>query len=404
MSTFGQYVFRCTLKPLAIALSIALLVLLLERMLRLLDVVLGSRGSLSVLLEMLAFLVPHYMGLGLPAAFFLGIVLAFNRLNRDSELDAFGATGVGLHLLLRPIMGLAILLTLLTALIFGFLQPYARYTYRALIHDVSRGIVNLHLQEGVFRRVEGGVLMADRIARDGRSFSRVFVHREDGDGESLTITASRGAMVAAGGGGPTFLALSDGIRLRVRPADPLAAQDSGHRVDSARFDRVETTLDRNPIEAFRARGEDERELTLTEVWRARASPPEGVTPGEMISEFNDRLVRIFATLFLPFFALPLAIQSRRQQRSYGMVIGLVVLVAYNHLLSVSETLVAGERIQPFFGQWGLFLLFAAGSCAMFYRAAFTVGRGLHPADLLRPRGFLKRLFGVQIASSKGLSG
>ena len=61
MTTLNAYVLRLTVKPLFVAVLIELLLLLVERMLRLLDLVLGSKGSLDVLIKLLTFLVPHYM-------------------------------------------------------------------------------------------------------------------------------------------------------------------------------------------------------------------------------------------------------------------------------------------------------------------------------------------------------
>src|SRR3546814_1662793 len=70
-----------------------------------------SSDLLTLLLQMLAFLVPHYMALALPAAFFLGVLLAFSRLHQNRELDALGSAGIGLRRLLSPVLLLALVLT-----------------------------------------------------------------------------------------------------------------------------------------------------------------------------------------------------------------------------------------------------------------------------------------------------
>ena len=92
-----RYVLRQVAKPLVTAMTIGLLVLLAERMVRLLDTTLGKKNSFGVVFEMLAYLAPHYLGLALPAALFLGLLFGFNRMSRDSEVDAFLASGVGVH-------------------------------------------------------------------------------------------------------------------------------------------------------------------------------------------------------------------------------------------------------------------------------------------------------------------
>ena len=132
-----RYVIGQVIMPLAIAMAIGLLVLLSERLVRLLDVTLGKKNSFAVIFEMLGYLVPHYLGLALPAALFLGLLFGFNKMSKDSEIDAFLAGGAGLHRLARPVIGLSIILSLISFAIFGWLQPHTRYAYRAVLFSVK---------------------------------------------------------------------------------------------------------------------------------------------------------------------------------------------------------------------------------------------------------------------------
>src|SRR3546814_9092453 len=66
------------------------------------------------------------------------------------------------------------------------------------------------------------------------------------------------------------------------------------------FSRSQIPSDLAGREGFRPRGEDERELTLTELWQQRDTPPPGVSTAEMMAAFHDRVVRSLSVLFLPF--------------------------------------------------------------------------------------------------------
>ena len=125
----------------------ALIALLAERTLRVIDLVVGWRGSLFVVFEMLGYLIPHYMGLALPVAFFLGILLTFSRLSREGELAAIYASGAGLPQLLRPILVAALVLAVIVALLVSVLQPYARYAYRAATYALTNASFTTLLQE-----------------------------------------------------------------------------------------------------------------------------------------------------------------------------------------------------------------------------------------------------------------
>ena len=272
MSTVSSYILRQISKPLAVAIIIALMVLLVERMLRLLDLVFDSRGSIFALLRMLAYLVPHYMALALPVAFFLGMLLAFSNLQQRSELDAFGAAGIGLQRLIRPALMLAIFLGGLSAFSFGVVQPHARYTYRAMVHDVSETSVNAYLQERVFMEAGQATFMAEEINRGGRSFSRIFIYQEGEDGRSSVTTARRGTLSGSLDGVENNLLLEEGVRLRSDIPGSGATDENG-KTDTLNFDQFQMPIDLGKQKLFRLRGIDERELTLKELWQYRNRPP-----------------------------------------------------------------------------------------------------------------------------------
>ncbi len=89
--------------PLLTALGAGLSVLCAERIVQVLDVTLGNRNSFGVVLELLAYWMPHYIGLAAPVALYLGLLFGFNKMSKDSELDAFLAAGISLGRLTRPV-------------------------------------------------------------------------------------------------------------------------------------------------------------------------------------------------------------------------------------------------------------------------------------------------------------
>ena len=75
---------------------------------------------------------------------------------------------------------------------------------------------------------------------------------------------------------------------------------------------------------------------------------------------------------LPLMAIPLAIDRVRGQRSYGLVVGLAMLIAYHQLLQLGEALADNDRIPSWAGLWLPYLAFAGISLTMFLRAARKV--------------------------------
>lgn len=370
MSIYSRYLLAQIARPMVTAILVALIALLAERTLRVIDLVVGWRGSLFVVFEMLGYLIPHYMGLALPVAFFLGILLTFSRLSREGELAAMNASGAGLPQLLRPILGASLVLALTVTVLVSLLQPYARYAYRAATYALTNASFTTLLQDGLFTTLGDTTYMVDHISDDKREMTGVFLY-QDGEGkDAITITAASGEAERQGPTEPIILRLHNGLQQLV-PKGGGASTRSGGTPVIVRFRNFETALT-DPAEDFRPRGEDEREMTLPELWRASENLPPDVDPWEISSELNGRLVRILILPILPLMAIPLAIDRVRGQRSYGLVLGLAMLIAFHQVLQVGEALADNNKVSAWVGLWLPFAVFSVLSIVMFLRAARRV--------------------------------
>ena len=246
MKTIDRYVLTKTLGPLFACIAIALIAMLLERMLRLLDFMLDKGGPFYLVLKMLANLIPHYLGLAIPAAFFVGMLLAVMRLSGDSELDAIHAMGVGLRRLLLPLVGLAVVLLVATAVIIGMLQPYTRYAYRALVYTATHTVWNSALERGTFFTGLGNVaIMVDDIADGGRTLTGIFLHRTEDDGSTTTISAEQGQLFR--------LKKDFSLDLQLIKGSWIRCDRKGEHCTVLNFDKSDVPLDmaQGPVHAVR---------------------------------------------------------------------------------------------------------------------------------------------------------
>jgi lipopolysaccharide export system permease protein len=374
MKIFGLYLLRQTIVPLLATTAIALIALLLERMIRLMNLTANSDISIFQVVEMLANLIPHYLGIALPAAFFIGILLAFNRMSSDSELVAITASGASLRRLLTPIMGLALVLTFIALAIFGYLQPYSRYGYRALAHTIGRAALTSALEEGAFIEADGLTFMAERVSAGGRRLTRIFIYAENADGGSIVTTAKSGALAPSTEDRRSVLYLVDGVKVTMAPGD---RQDG--RVLS--FDELSQPIGESIAVSFRPRGKDAAEMTLDELWAASGGG--ALSDDKIAAEFHGRITRALTVLFLPLLAIPLGLGGGRARRGYGIVVGLVILVVYQKLLEFGGAYASLGSISPWFGLWLPLALFGAGSAGLFL---MTSRRGLtNPVEDLMER-------------------
>lgn len=343
-----RYIFRRMIGPLVATLLVALLLLLVERALRLLDMIFAVRGSLSGLLTMLIYLVPHYLGLALPLGLFLAVLLAFSRLHRDREMDALQAAGISLFRLARPILIIAIAGVLIAWSVLGHLQPLGRYAYRAAAFTVKNTVAPPDvLKEGVFTEVEGATVLVEQISPDRKQFAKVFVYQESSAGTSRLITAPFARVEDPDPTQSTVVTFWRGTDMRV----PIGRERTLAPAEVIRFERFTTTVGSQHIDVFRPRGHDARDLTIPQLWQRRHALPGETGDHALTAEFHGRLVRIASIGILPFFALPFALGGRRRQHPLRVALGVFALVAYNELLQVGEALVAAGNAEPVLVLW-----------------------------------------------------
>jgi lipopolysaccharide export system permease protein len=369
LKIIDRYVLRQVMLPLVTSFSIGLLMLLAERMVRLLDTTLGKRNSFGVVFELLAYLVPHYLGTAVPAALFLGLLFGFNRLSKNQELDAMFAAGFGLHRLARPTLILALIFCAASMAIFGWFQPYTRYAYRAVLFDV-KNIDSFYLaEEGVFMQSGNRTFILNGLNRNQNTFEQVFIFEDKGADGIETLTATSGELVTVDGALRPVLRLTNGRRLALSKGKDGEFEPG----NSGSFDVLDTPLGRVTKDLFRARGNDERELTLPELLSQQAVPPKGSTRKSMRAEFHRRAVNIVAMLLLPFLALPFAMGRPRSPRAYRIGVALIILIGFHEIIEQGALASKASGYSPWATMWLPLLLLGVFSMWRFYRASFIVG-------------------------------
>ena len=169
---------------------------------------------------------------------------------------------------------------------------------------------------------------------------------------------------------------------------------------------ADTPLGRISKDIFRPRGEDERELTLPELFAALDKPPPKATLAEVSSELSERLVTAVSILILPFLAIPFAVGSRRSPRGFRTGVALVLIVLYNEIIHQGATAANNGVASPLVTLWLPCALLAIFAGWRYISTCFTLRADLVSAALDRTgealgglRLALWRRFGWGVQSS-----
>lgn len=381
-----RYVVALTLKPMALALGVVLLGLLLERILRLVDVLATAGAPVILVFALSANLIPHYLGFAAPAAFALGIFSAVSRLSNGAELEAMLASGVSVQTIVKPLIVLGALFSLVSLLVMGFLDPYSRYAYREILNNSVAYAWRAHAPAATFISVRDGLTVtADEVDASGRKLAGVFIEDRAEGRETLT-TAARGSLELTPDGTQLQLRLQQGMVLR--NAEP------GGRPNTLRF--RDLVFDKKfALEAppFRPRGGNERELTMTELWAQMADPASATPYRKLSSEFHSRIVRSLSLVLLPILIVPLSMTMRRQSRIANMAAAAALVLLFWNAVQFGETIGSKGWASAAMFCWAPLVVFAAIAFGLF---ATSTDR---PGDTVISR-FFDRINGAGAAAAR----
>jgi len=312
----------------AAVLSSTMLAFLMERLLRSLDLLAQTTDGFGYLVGLLVNLTPHYVGLTLPAGFFIALFVVIDRLNGQSEIDAMLASGMSLSRIAAPFIALGVVMMVFSILLYGFVQPYSRYGYRAVLHAAANAGWNGQIQPGALLSPDRSILLtADRVDPTGQELERVFIRRISPSGREDVLTASSAGIRRNDDGASVTLVLRHGQQLSTSP---------GGAFHLLTFSDLTLRLPLAPAaKLLRSRGRgEENELTLIELARlGYGQAPPALPRQTLLAELYSRVARAVVLPMMPLLAVPLALTAKRAgPRAASAIAGLLLFAFQTSLL------------------------------------------------------------------------
>lgn len=338
LTTLDRYLLRRTLTPMTAVLTSTMVAFLMERLMRSFQLLSQTTDGFKFLTELLINLVPHYVGLTLPGGFFIGLFVVINGLNRNSEIDAILASGMSLGRFATPFVGLGVLLTCVSVLLFGFIQPYSRYAYHAVLHAAENAGWNGDVRPKALLAAGADIfLTADSADASGRRLQHVFIRKIGPEGREDVLTAASALIRKDAGDKTVTLELTDGRQVSTtRDAMVYVA-------NFARF-TFELPLSQS-AKLLRVRGDEVAELTLVELARQGfgRAPPALPRQG-LLAELYSRSARALILPFLPLLAIPFGLSAKRAGSGAAMATGGVLLFLFETSMILGQAMASAANL------------------------------------------------------------
>jgi lipopolysaccharide export system permease protein len=210
--TIERYLLRSIALPFGLLLSVLVVLFGGFSLTGVLSDAIGGLLPVGVIAALAALKLLIALDVLIPIALFIGVVIAFGRLQSDSEMVAFQALGVSPWQRLRPVLLLAIGLAIVVGGLSLFVRPLA-YGWSHLISDRASAMLNVDaMQAGNFYASNSGsqvIFLADRRNRVGAG--GVFVVRQSS--ERVEVISARQAEPVAGQGSSSHLVNLNGAQI-----------------------------------------------------------------------------------------------------------------------------------------------------------------------------------------------
>jgi lipopolysaccharide export system permease protein len=356
LNILDRYIFR-EISLTWFAVTTVLLVIMVANVLtRILARVTAGTVPADALLLLVGLKVINLLVTLIPLGLYLGVLLAFGRLYRDSEMAAVSACGTGVRSLYRPVILNGLIGVVLIAFLTFWASPWAARFEREINERVASQSVASLLSAGNFVEILNGdaVVFTESLSENKQQFQRVFVHRDLEDGAFEVETAKsafyqRVESPDPDGAAKEYIVFVDGVSL--------VGKAGGDEYRRTRFSRHGVLLPSDPLED---RALENSAKTLRQLWNAEDS--------QSRAEIQWRVSIPLAAMMLAILAVPLSHASPREGRYSKIVLAILIYIPYANLLVLARKWLSAGVVPPWLGLWWVHALFF---CVVIY---FTVRR------------------------------
>jgi lipopolysaccharide export system permease protein len=338
-------------------------ILLMDKILKLIELIVTRGVSPSQILMLLLFISPSFLVFTIPIAFLLATLLSFGRLSGDSEITAFKASGMSLYQLYLPVLLFSVGTYLLTTFLVVYGLPWGNRGFKATLYLMAQSKADIEIKERVFNDVfDGFVIYVDKVPVQGKKMEGILINDERDKDRVNTIFAREGFLVSDAKSQEVILRLIDGDIHRIEPRANI--------YQKMRFDTYDLRLELAKTFAAVGRKLREHEMSIDDIKeKMEKMKLSGADTTSQEVELHKRYAIPFSCLVFGLIGVPLGIQPRRSGRSYGFVLSLIILLAYYISLTGSEILAIRKTIPPSWAGWASNILFGGFGIYLLIKAS-----------------------------------
>ncbi len=348
MKILRNYFLQEFIGPLFLALGVLSFVMVLVGNLRkIADLVINKGVDFFSVIKIFVFMMPYIVTYALPIAILVAVLLSLGRLSSDNEIIAIRSSGINLFRLILPLVIMGLILSLFLVIFNDRAASYAHYAYRKTLIEIGVKNPTAAFEEGVFiDSFQNYILFIYKVDQKKNKLFNVRIYEPQGENKpTRTIVAKSGEFVTVPEKNIVKLKLIDGTSDEPDPQNPAIFYKLNFKNYFMNLNLSGTT-DTGNIE------KKIKEMTIQELRNEIIKlRKENIEPAPLITEINEKITLAFSCLVFILLGSPLAIITRRREKSINIGIAILIIITYYPLFIGCEALGIQGYINPAIALW-----------------------------------------------------
>ena len=359
LSIIDRYILRETLRMVFLSLLVFTFILMIDPIMSVAQTLITKGVDGWTIARLMLTLVPQGLGVTIPMAVLIGLLMGLGRLSGDRETVALQACGISIYRMLRPVAVLGAVAMAATTYVLIVAVPDANQAFREIIFRTMATRAEDEVKPRVFYDGFSGIVLYVRdVDIQGTAWSEVFLADNTDPENPQVYIAEEGRVI---------------IDRENRVVDIVLTAGSGHRVDLEdpgtydvhRFTENVIRLDPDTVFPAGVLGRGLREMTIPELQAQVARiQGQGGAPHNEIIEIHTRFSLPVACLAFAIIGLALGVTSRKDGKLASFALGIGVIFAYYIIMYSARALAKGAIVSPHLAMWLPNIILGGGGAAL----------------------------------------
>jgi len=306
---------------------------LLARMLKLLELFVGKDINWSFMLTLLGAVLPEFLMVTVPMAFFFAMLSVSLKLFENSEMDALRAAGLSYFRIFRSLIVVSLITWLFMNFITMVLLPKGQKSYQGLLAAITAMKPSPDFKPSRFTKDLDGFTVYVKGEDENGLLQGFFL--EDRRSPVTVVYMAESAKLSKVGQQLQFT-LFDGTRL----------EGEGENLRSLAFKRYQVSIYIGNLGMLEIPNSGNWSFTTKGLWKLVRETDRA----DALAEWNRRLLMPTTVFILIFFALPLSYMPKRSGKATAYLLGIgLVLFIYNLQIVLNQKVANGSY--PWWSMW-----------------------------------------------------